>query len=127
MVLSYLSESEGEAIRGEFRNLGATIAELNDHPTVTFTRQGGTQIGPVSCISISLNRQQPQEVGAVVTAVMTQTGRLRAFATEFTSPVRQGDRFVWQQQRCLVTGSPIDRHDGILTIPFRLEATNRTA
>lgn len=126
MVTSYLSPAEADEVQAEFRNLSATVAEINDHPTVTFVRQNGTQIGPVSCISISLARQQPQEAGAVATEVMTQTGRIRAFVTEIPAPVLQGDRFKWNGQRCLVTASPITKN-GMVRIPFRLESTNRTA
>jgi hypothetical protein len=125
MVTSYLSPAEADEVQAEFRNLGATVAELNDHPTVTFVRQGGTQIGPVSCISVSLNRQQPGGEGAVATEAMTQTGRVRAFVTAIPAPVQQGDRFRWNGQRCLVTASPITKN-GMVRIPFRLESTNRT-
>lgn len=124
-AMSYLSPAEAEDIRGEFRNLGATIAELNDHPQVTFGRQGGVTIGPVSCISISLNREQSREAGQMVSGVLTRSGRLKAFASALSAPVQQGDRFVWQGQRCIVDGSGIDKHEGIVTIPFTLETTNR--
>lgn len=124
-IASYLSPAEAEDIRGEFRNLGATIAELNDHPVVTFRRQGGTTIGPVSCISITLSKGQADAQVDTALAGLTQRGTLKAFASEFSSPVHQGDRFTWQGQTCLVEGSPIDKHDGIWTVPFVLETRNR--
>lgn len=124
-IASYLSPAEAEDIRGEFRNLGATIAELNDHPTVTFRRQNGTNIGPVSCISITLDKARPEVQAATAIGGLTRRGTLKAFASAFSTPIQQGDRFTWQGQTCVVEGSPIDKHEGIWTVSFVLETKNR--
>lgn len=123
-IESYLSPDEAAVIRGEFQNLGATIAELNDHPTVTFTRRGGTTIGPVECIKIRLDGQQGDAVGGGTAFTGTDiTGTLKAFTEAFPQPVNPGDTFTWNDQTCRVTTGPVEKF-GIQSVRFALMVGN---
>lgn len=124
MVLSYLSAAEVASIRGEFRNLKATIGELNDWPVVTFER-AGVEIGAVACITIRLADRAERTTGAGTAATGTEAdGTLKAWADTFTRSIRQGDRFVWQDQACAVTTGAIEKF-GVVSIEFALMTGNR--
>ena len=124
MVLSHLSPAEAAAIRGEFNKLSATIGELNDWPIVTFER-AGVEIGAVACITIRLANQAERTTGTGTAATGTEAnGTLKAWADAFTRSIRQGDRFVWQDQACAVTTGAIEKF-GVVTIEFALMTGNR--
>jgi hypothetical protein len=124
MVLSHLSPAEAADIRGEFRKLSATIGELNDWPVVTFER-AGMEIGAVACITIRLANQAERATGAGTAATGTEAnGTLKVWADAFTRSIRQGDRFVWQDQACAVRTGAIEKN-GVVTIEFDLMTGNR--
>ena len=124
MVLSHLSPSEAADIRGEFRKLKATIGELNDWPVVTFER-AGVEIGAVACITIRLADRAERTTGTGTAATGTEVdGTLKAWADAFTRSIRQGDRFVWQDQACAVTTGAIEKNS-VVTIEFELMTGNR--
>jgi hypothetical protein len=124
MVLSHLSPSEAAAIRGEFRKLSATIGALNNWPVVTFERAGG-EIGAVACIKIGLADRNDRTIGTGTVATGTEVdGTLKAWADAFTRSIRQGDRFVWQDQACAVTTGAIEKN-AVVTIELTLLTGNR--
>lgn len=124
-IESYLSAAEAASIRGEFQNLDATIGELNDHPVLTFTRQDETTIGPVETIKVSLDKTAQAVGGGTAFSGLEKTGRIKAFADQFASPVQPGDRFEWGGQQCRVTSGPAPKWYGAtVTISFVLEQGN---
>ncbi len=102
----------------------ATVKAFNGAPIVTFER-AGVEIGAVACITIRLANQAERATGAGTAATGTEAnGTLKAWADAFTRSIRQGDRFVWQDQACAVTTGAIEKN-GVVTIEFALMTGNR--
>lgn len=102
----------------------ATVEAFNGSPMVTFQR-AGVDIGAVACITIRLDDRAERTTGPGTAATATvASGALKAWADAFTRSIRQGDRFVWQDQACAVTTGAIEKY-GVVTIEFTLTTGNR--
>jgi hypothetical protein len=123
--MSLISPTTIERLRTTYRSGMESVADWNDHPMVTFRTQSGTSIGPVSCISIKLAEQVAGVEAATALQGTTRRGTLKAFATAFPAAVKPGDRFKWQEQTCVIDSGPFE-FEGVRTIPFVLQVTNRT-
>ncbi len=118
-----LSASDIAALRRVYTDGMGTVGEWNGWPVVTFTRRDAST-DTVTCISIRLADRQQRETGAGISSAESEfTGILKAFGAAFVRPVRQGDRFTWNGQRCVVTAGPFEKN-GVVEVNFALELGN---
>ncbi len=124
MVLPYMTDAEFDALEPVMADGWATLREWHGNMTVTVRRQDGTATAPLPVVSIRLADRMEQASGTVATAT-AQSGTLRLWTADVdATPIRQGDRFLWNLQACQITTGPVEKRGGVSEYGFRLEIRN---
>ena len=123
MATPFMTDAEFDALEPLMADGWATYQEWTS-TSITITRQDATQ-DTVQVISIGLADRQEQQQGTGSSSLSTElTGSFRAFASEFSRPVRQGDRFTWQGMTCIVVAGPFAQRAGVVSVNFVLRMGN---
>lgn len=124
----FLSDAQVAALRQTFADGMQTVQEWTHAPQITLSRLGDATTDTVTCISIRLADRQEEVTGfGTATTGTEQTGILKAWATEFSRPPRQGDTFTWNGMVCTVS---LDRGEelkdsGVWAVNFIAKQRNR--
>jgi hypothetical protein len=122
-AVPYMTDAEFADLEPIMESGWATLGEWYENLSLTFVRQGGTTIGTLDIISIKrANRQANATGGGTPVATTEQAGTLRLWTADIaTTPIRQGDRFLWQGQACVIDTGPYTKRGGASEFTFIIE------
>lgn len=116
-------------LRQTYANEMQSLQNWTHAPVITLSRLGDATTDTVTCITIRLADRQEENTGiGTATTGTEQTGILKAWATEFSRPPRQGDTFTWNGMVCSVS---LDRAEelkdsGVWALNFIARQQNRS-
>jgi hypothetical protein len=125
-AVPYMTDAEFADLEPLIEDGWATLGEWYENLPLTFVRQGGTTVGTLTAISIKrANRQATPTGGGTPVSATEMDGTLRLWTADIdATPVRQGDRFIWQGQACVIDTGPYTKRGGASEFGFLIEQRN---
>lgn len=104
-----------------------TLEDWTLTDTITVARQGGTVIGTYDVVSIKVNNTQEIATGGGTPLSTTEMdGTLRLWTSDVGSAIRRGDRFIWNDQACVIATPPQPKRGGVTEYGFTIQGRNAT-
>lgn len=123
----FMTDAEFAELEPVIEDGWATLQEWYSQ-TITIARQGGTTVGTFDVVSIKLANRRETVTGAGTPISTTELdGTLRLWTADVgATPVRRGDRFIWNGQACVVSTPPTPKRGGSTEYGFTVQGRNAT-
>lgn len=124
-AVPFMTDADFDDLEPVMADGWATLAEWYA-TSIQIVRQGGATVGTFAAVSIKLANRQEYATGAGSPVQDTeQSGLLRLWTSAVTAtPVKQGDRFIWNGQACVIATGPVRKRGGISEFTFTLALRN---